>query len=242
MDELLRFAAIMAQDIISELDVADSAINLMTHDDSVPLEIRGKPSLLTEQVRRAAVPAKRFIMRSRAQGDVRVRAIHLNEIFADLSRIFRRLLSQDIALEMNMSSDLWPTRLNIALFEEACITLLVRARDVMPNGGTLLIQARNVDEQTSRSISQLCLSGDHVLIEITDSGIGVAAADLERMFDPFFITKTPANGFALAKVYSTIANTGGRICVKSGVSEGTTFSVLVPRYLPEEQRRELAVG
>ena len=143
---------------------------------------------------------------------------------------------------MNIASDLWPTRLNIAHFEDACLTLVVRARDVMPNGGRLLIQASNVDEQTSRSISQLCLSGDHVLIELTDSGIGVAPADLERMFDPFFITKTPANGFALAKVYSTIANTGGRICVKSGVSEGTTFSVLVPRYLPEEQRLELAVG
>ena len=95
IDELLRFAAIMAQDVISELDVADSAINLMTHDDSVPLEIRGKLSLLTEQVRRAAVPAKRFIMRSRVQGCVCV--VHLNKIFADLSRLFQLLLSQDIA-------------------------------------------------------------------------------------------------------------------------------------------------
>ena len=144
-DELLRFAAIMAQDIISELDVADSAINLMTHDHSVPLEIRGKLSLLTEQVRRAAVPAKQFIMRSRAQGYVRV--VYLNEIFADLSQLLQRLLSQDIALQMNMPSDLWPTRLNIARFEDACLTLVVRARDVMPNGGTLLIQARNVDER-----------------------------------------------------------------------------------------------
>ena len=212
----------------------------MTHDDSVPLEIRGKLSLLTEQVRRAAVPAKRFIMRSRAQGYVRV--VHLNEIFADLSQLFQRLLSQDIALQMHVPSDLWPTRLNIARFEDACITLVVRARDVMPNGGRLLIRPGTLMSRRADPLVGLCLSGDHVLIEITDSGIGVAAADLERMFDPFFITKTPANGFALAKVYSTIANTGGRICVKSGVSEGTTFSVLVPRYLPEEQRRELAVG
>jgi two-component system, cell cycle sensor histidine kinase and response regulator CckA len=241
-DGLLRFAVIMAQDVIGELDVADSAINLMIHDDSVPLEIRGKLSLLVEQVRRAAVPAKRIIMRSHAQGDLSVCAVHLNEFFVDLSGLFRRLLPQSIALEMNLPSDLWPTRLNAAFFENACITLVARARDVMPGGGTLLIQARNVDERTSRSISQLYLSGDHVLIEITDNGIGIAPGDLERTFDPFFITKTPANGFALAKVYSTIANTGGQIWVKSAVSEGTTFSVLLPRFVPEEQRQILATG
>jgi signal transduction histidine kinase len=235
-EELLRFAAIMAQDVISELDVADSAITLMTHDDRVPLEIRGKLSLLIEQVRRAAVPDKRFIMRSHPQGDFRVRAVRLNEVFVDLSGILKRLLSQGIALEMNMASDLWPTRLNVALFEDACITLVVRARDVMPNGGTLLIRARNVDEETSRSISQLHLTGDHVLIEITDDGIGLAPANLERMFDPFFILKTPPSGFALAKVYRTIANAGGRICVKSEVTGGTTFSILMPRYVPEQQQ------
>jgi len=213
---------------------------LMTHDDSVPLEIRGKLSLLTEQVRRAAVPAKQFIMRSRAQECVRI--VQLNEILADLSHLFQRLLSQNIALQMNVPPDLWPTRLNISLFENACITLVVRARDAMPSGGTVLIHAENVDERTSRSISGLCLSGDHILVEITDNGIGIASGDLNRIFDPFFITKSPATGFALAKVYSTIANTGGRIWVKSAVSEGTTFSILVPRYVPEEQRPELAVG
>jgi two-component system, cell cycle sensor histidine kinase and response regulator CckA len=239
-DELLRFAAIMAQNVISELDLADSAINLMTRDETVPLEVRGKLSLLTEQVRRAAVPPKRFIMRSRAPGYMRV--VHLTEFFADFSRIFRRLLPENSALQMDVPSDLWPTRLNIGHFEDACITLVVRARDAMPNGGTVLIRAKNVDEQTSRSISGLRLSGDHVLVEITDNGIGIASGDLERIFDPFFITKTPATGFALAKVYSTIANAGGQIWVKSEVGEGTTFSVLVPRYLPEEQRPKLAVG
>src|SRR5262245_15292523 len=99
-DELLRFAGIMAQDVISELAVADSAINLMMHDDTISLEIRGKLSLLTEQVRRAATPAKRFITRSRAQGHVRV--VDLNEVFSDMFQLFRRLLSQNIDLQMEL--------------------------------------------------------------------------------------------------------------------------------------------
>ena len=187
----------MAQDVISELAVADSAISLLMHDDTISLEIRGKLSLLTEQVRTAAVPAKRFIMRSRAQGYVRV--VHFYEVFSDMSQLFRRLLSQNIDLQMELPADLWPTRLNIAHFEEAFITLVIRARDALPNGGTLLIQATNVDEQISRSISGLCLSGDH---------------------------------------------TGGWICAKSEISRGTTFSALVPRYVPEgiTQHPQLHVG
>ena len=71
-DELLRWAGKMAQDVMCEVSVADAAIDLLIHDESVSLETRGKLSLLSEQVRQGAAPAKRFILISRTQEDVQV--------------------------------------------------------------------------------------------------------------------------------------------------------------------------
>src|SRR6185369_12160334 len=93
-DELVRLAGTMAENLISELAVADSAINLMLHHECVPLGIRGKLSLLSEQVRKAAAPAKWFMMRSRAAGAASV--VNLNEVLADLLPLLRRLLSENV--------------------------------------------------------------------------------------------------------------------------------------------------
>jgi len=103
----------------------------------------------------------------------------------------------------------------------------------MPNGGDLLFRVANVDETAARSISGLCLAGDHVLIEVTDSGVAIPPARLKHIFDPFALTKDPGCGFGLAKVNWTINDTGGHIGVKSEVAKGTTFSALVPRYVAE---------
>jgi len=232
-DELLRFAARMAQDVISEMAVTDSAIDLLIHDDSVSLETRGKLSLLIEQVRAAAAPAERFIMLSRTKDNVCM-VVDLNDFFSDLSRLLRALLPANIDFKIELASDLWSARVDVGQFEQVFITLFAHARDGMPNGGDLLFRVANVDETTARSISGLCLAGDHVLIEVTDSGVAIPPARLKHIFHPFALTKELGCGFGLAKVYWTIKDTGGHISVKSEVGRGNTFSVLVPRYVAEQ--------
>ncbi|MGC2042762.1 MAG: ATP-binding protein, partial [Pseudolabrys sp.] len=135
--------------------------------------------------------------------------------------------------QMELATDLWPTKVNVAQFEDAFITRTINAREAMPNGGTLRIEATNATETTCQSKSGLFLSGDHVLIEIVDNGVGIPPAHLKRIFDPFVITKGPTCGFGLAKAYGTIKNIDGHISVKSEVGKGTTFSVFVPRYVPD---------
>ena len=145
-DELLRWAGKMAQDVMSEVSVADSAIDLLIHDEFVSLETRGKLSLLREQVRQGAAPAKRFILISRTQEDVQV--LNLQDFFSDLSPLVRRLLPDNVDFQMELATDLWPTKVNVAQFEDAVITLTINAREAMPNGGTLRIQATNASEAT----------------------------------------------------------------------------------------------
>jgi two-component system, cell cycle sensor histidine kinase and response regulator CckA len=229
-DELLRWAGRMAQNVIYEVSAADSAMDLLIHDKSVSLETRGKLSLLREQVREAAAPAKRFILISRTQEDLQV--LNLHQFFSDLYSLLRALLPEDIAFQMELATDLWPTKVNEAQFEDALITLTVNARDAMPNGGTFRIQATNASEATCQSKSGLFLSGEHVLIEIVDCGVGIPPAHLKRIFDPFVITKGPSCGFGLVKAYGTIKNIGGHVSVKSEVGKGTTFSIFLPRYVP----------
>ena len=114
------------------------------------------------------------------------------------------------------------------------ITLTINAREAMPNGGTLRIEATNASEATCQAKSGLFLSGDHVLIEVVDNGVGIPPAHLKRIFDPFVITKGPTCGFGLVKAYGTIKNIDGHITVKSEVGKGTTFSVFVPRYVSDQ--------
>ena len=225
--ELLRVAQCTAQNVISELSVADYAINLMMHDESVSLETRGKLSLLIEQVRHAAAPAKQFIMLSQARDGAETVQVH--ELISNLVPFFRRLLPENIEMHTEIGRDLWPAKLHVANFEQALITLFVRARNTMPSGGRLLLQATNVEEKACRSATGLRMSGDHVLMEISDTGLGIPPDYLKRIFDPFMIMKGPTNGFALARAHWAIKDMNGHISVKSEIGKGTRFNVFVPR-------------
>jgi two-component system cell cycle sensor histidine kinase/response regulator CckA len=155
-------------------------------------------------------------------------AVNVGEYVSGLSRLFRALLPQKINFKMELGTDLWSARLSRD-FEDVLITLIVRARDAMPTGGDLLCRAVNIDEITCRAMTGLYLSGDHVLIEVVDNGIVIPPPQLERVFDPFFITTGPVSGFGLAKAFRTVRNVSGHVRVRSEVSSGTCFSVFVPR-------------
>ena len=231
-DELLRIGRRTAQDVIAELSVADSALDLMMYDESVSLEMRGKLSLLIEQIRQAAARAKKLIMLSHGGDDVR--PVQFDKLIADLIPLLRRLLPKNIDVQFNVVSDLWSIKAHQAHFEQALISLFVRARNAMLNGGSLTLRAVNADEAICRSTAKLRLLGDHVLIEINDTGIGIPPDHLRTLFDPFAITKGPANGFELAKVYWAVRNMNGNITVKSEIGSGSTFTIFMPRSLPKE--------
>ena len=226
-DQLLRVGRNTAQNVIAELSVADSALDLLMHDESVSLEMRGKLALLVEQIRQAAAHAKRLIILSHCSDGVA--SMQLDNLIADLTPLLRRFLPKSVDVRFDVASDLWSIKAHRENFEQALISLFIRARNAMPDGGSLILRAANANETKCRSCAEVHLSGEHVVIEINDTGMGIPPDHLKRLFDPFAITKGPANGFELAKVYRAIRDTNGHIIVKSEIGKGSTFTIFMPR-------------
>jgi two-component system NtrC family sensor kinase len=109
--------------------------------------------------------------------------------------------------------------------QQAVIALSTNAIDAMPEGGRLTLGARN--------------EGDHVLIEISDTGVGIAPENLTKIFDPFFTTKEVGRGtgLGLAVCYGIVTEHGGRLEVQSVIGKGTTFTISLPAAIPADGER-----
>ncbi len=131
--------------------------------------------------------------------------------------------------------DLWQVKADIGQFEQAIINLAVNARDAMPDGGKLTIRTSNVSAAESARLQRKGMPlGEYVMIDVTDTGTGIAPDVIDKIFDPFYTTKDigKGTGLGLATVYGFIKQTGGFIYVDSELDKGTTFRIFIPRYVP----------
>jgi PAS domain S-box-containing protein len=132
-----------------------------------------------------------------------------------------RSLREDIIVEINCEAGLWSINVDPNQFELAILNLAVNARDAMPNGGLLLINARNVQTR----------AGDYVCISVTDSGTGMSPEVQAKAFEPFFTTKAVGRGtgLGLSQVYGFATQAGGTAQILSQEGKGTTLTLTLPR-------------
>jgi PAS domain S-box-containing protein len=160
---------------------------------------------------------------------VEERVIDLNAVVADIYQILSRSLGEDIDLVFKAFKGLPPVTADPGRIEQVLLNLAVNARDAMPTGGILKI---STGIETVLAEGELPLEpGDYVLISVSDSGIGIDTATMERIFDPFFTTKGrgEGSGMGLASAYGIIEQAGGGLFVDSELEVGTTFSIYLPR-------------
>jgi two-component system, cell cycle sensor histidine kinase and response regulator CckA len=164
--------------------------------------------------------------------------LDVTEALSDLSNLLGRLIGENMELQMSHERDLWLLKVDRGQFDQVIINLTVNARDAMPGGGTVSIRTANVSvsEATQRG-HEVMRADDYVLVEVSDSGVGIAKEDLPRIFEPFFSTKEvgAGTGLGLSTVYGIIHQTGGYIFVDSAPGEGTTFSIYLPRFMADEE-------
>jgi CheY-like chemotaxis protein len=149
-----------------------------------------------------------------------------------------------VAVEIVGAGGLWPVEADSTELETAILNLAVNARDAMPDGGKLTIEANNsyLDEEYCRQNPDV-RPGQYVQISVSDTGTGMSGEVLARAFEPFFTTKDSGQGtgLGLSQVYGFVKQSGGHVKIYSEVGEGTTVKIYLARFTagaPDEETPE----
>ncbi|ESY05319.1 MULTISPECIES: cell cycle histidine kinase CckA [unclassified Mesorhizobium] len=193
---------------------------------------------IKQNANRAASLVRQLLAFSRKQ-TLRPEVLNLTDVLADLRMLLARLVGNEIKLKVDHGRDLWPVKVDIGQFEQVVVNLAVNARDAMPAGGDLTVRTRNVTAEQCKSFSYRELTpADYVVVEVEDSGSGIAPDVLKKIFEPFFTTKEvgKGTGLGLSMVYGIIKQTGGFIFCDSEVGKGSTFRIFLPRHIVEAKK------
>jgi signal transduction histidine kinase len=190
-------------------------------------EPKGRPLLFT----------RRLLAFSRQQ-PLNPTAIDINRLLNGMSDFLSRSLSEDISFEFIGGAGLWITEIDPAEFEAAILNLVVNAKDAMPQGGKLTIEASNsyLDDAYCKRHPDV-QPGQYILIAVSDSGSGMRDEVVKRAFDPFFTTKQAGQG-GLSQVYRFVKQSGGHVKIYSEPGEGTTIKLYLPRCRDAEPTRD----
>jgi len=158
--------------------------------------------------------------------------LDLGVAVAETESMLRRVIGEDIELTTSTEVPLDAVRVDVGQIEQVILNLAVNARDAMPGGGRLTIALRNVtlDEGFARDHPGAKF-GPHVLLAVSDTGVGMSPETQSHVFEPFFTTKEvgKGTGLGLATVYGIVKQSDGYIAVRSELGRGSTFEVYLPR-------------
>jgi two-component system NtrC family sensor kinase len=174
---------------------------------------------------------------------VKPETVELNERAAELADLLQRSTRGDIRIVTDFSADLWPFECDVAELELALMNLCVNARDAMPGGGLVRIEARNVPAGAETRPAAAgahriggfengsTAPGDFVCLAIADTGTGIPPELLSKVFEPFFTTKAvgKGTGLGLSQVYGFAQQAGGVAEIGTQPGSGTTVAIYLPR-------------
>jgi len=231
MEAVGRLAGGIAHDFNNVLTAIFGYVGLLL--DGLPTLSPLRPDL--EEIRTAAERAagltRQLLAFSRKQV-LQMRVLDLNELMADLDKLLRRLLGEDIDVVTTLDAALGAVRADSGQLEQVVVNLAVNARDAMPSGGRLTLETRNAElDETYAREHQPVRPGRYVMFALSDTGTGMSPETMSHMFEPFFTTKEAGKGtgLGLATVYGIVKQSGGYVWCYSELGHGTTFKVYLPR-------------
>ena len=233
----------MAHDFNNVLGVIIGNLDLLgrrTKSDPLSEELRDEAA---QAALRGADLTRRLLAFARRQ-PLRPETTSVNELIDGLAKLLRRMLGESVALTLHLDPKVWSVVVDPAQLEATLTNLVANARDAMPRGGRLDIITRNVSMDANYAAQHAeAAQGDYVLIEVSDTGMGIPRELLGKIFEPFFTTKETGkgSGLGLSMVYGFIKQSGGHVSVYSEPELGTTFRIYLPRQAnPGVVRKEPA--
>lgn len=232
MDALGRLAGGVAHDFNNQLTVILGNTDLLLESCETELDRQ-----ILGETRKAALSAAALTQQLLTLGQkslTTARTLNAQEGLRTLESMLRRLMREDIRIEVSFDEGLWNVRMEAAQFQQVMINLALNARDAMPEGGLLNLSARNGcaalpdDPKVMR---------DWVIVEVRDTGEGIPRDRLGRIFEPFYTTKGlgKGTGLGLSMVYSVLRQQGGFCEVTSELGQGTCFQIYFPRSLETQE-------
>ncbi len=206
---------------------------------------------IKQNANRAASLVRQLLAFSRRQ-TMRMQILSVPDVLSDLRMLLARLVGDKIKLEMHHGRDLWPVKADIGQFEQVIVNLCVNARDAINDtktaqsgeGGKVTISTSNLNAKAiERDYYRKEMPvTDYVMVEVHDSGTGMSAEVMGKIFDPFFSTKDvgKGTGLGLSTVYGIIKQSGGFIYPDSELGKGTSFRIFLPRHEPTAAELEAA--
>ncbi|HEY2685615.1 MAG TPA: PAS domain S-box protein [Steroidobacteraceae bacterium] len=181
--------------------------------------------------KRAAALTHRLLAFSRRQ-PLDPKPVSVNPLVSAMADLLRRTLGEGVALELKLAADLWITRCDANQLESAILNIAINARDAMVIGGKLTVETSNAHLSQSTARHRDMAQGDYVCLAVTDTGSGMSEDTMARAFEPFFTTKPmgQGTGLGLSMVYGFARQSEGYARLTSGLNQGTTLRLYLPRY------------
>jgi two-component system cell cycle sensor histidine kinase/response regulator CckA len=203
---------------------------LLRHDQGDPEY--GDLVQINQNANRAASLVGQLLAFSRKQ-TLQPELIDLRDTLSDLTHLLNRLVGERVSLTLMTDPDLSPMRADRRQLEQVLMNLVVNARDAMPEGGEITIEAKSVVLDNPITRARVTLpAGDYACVTVTDQGIGIPQDKITKIFEPFYTTKRTGEGtgLGLSTAYGIVKQSGGFIFAESVVGKGTAFEIFFPAY------------
>jgi CheY-like chemotaxis protein len=221
----------VAHDFNNLLTIINGFAALLTEQTSTQDPRRDQLKEILMAGEKAASLTRQLLAFSRRQL-LEPRVLDLNSVLADIEKMLRHLIGEDVELVTTLRPDLGRVKVDPGQIEQVVMNLAVNTRDAMPEGGKLLIETSNVeiDEDYAGSHANM-MPGKYVMMAVSDTGCGMDLDTQRHIFEPFFTTKEKGQGtgLGLATVYGIVKQSGGFIWVYSEPGQGSTFKIYFPR-------------
>jgi signal transduction histidine kinase len=231
MEVVGHLASGVAHDFNNILAVIMGYSNLILSDLGPESPLKKYAEEILHASDRAAALTQQLLVFSRKQ-TVQPVVLDLNEVVANLDKMLRRLIGENIALTMVPGKETGRIKADAGYVGQVLMNLVVNARDAMPNGGRLAIATGDVTfDENDAHICAGMIPGDYVMLSVSDTGTGMTDEVKKRLFEAFFTTKPlgKGTGLGLATCQTIVQQCCGHIEVQSELGKGSTFKVYFPR-------------